>query len=376
MKIKPFKLERYFAEHEFSTPYLLCSSDCESISLGELLNMEKGSSEQLNKLWLGYTESNGDPELRYLISQLYESQSKDEILVFAGAEEAIYIYMNIALDKNDSIIVQTPCYQSLLEVAGSIGCELIKWEMDADKGWYLDINKLETLIKPTTKLIVINSPHNPTGYCIPESDYREIVRIANKHNILIFSDEVYKFSEYDTIDRLPSVCDIYKNGVSLGVMSKSFGLAGLRIGWIATKNTKLLEDLQSYKDYTSICNSAPSEYLAKVALRNKEDILERNINLLKNNLEILYKFFTNNSELFEYYIPKAGSIMFPGFKMDIKAKEFCSKLKEKKGVLLLPGDLYDHYPGNFRLGYGRYNMPEALQKVQEFINENYLNPTI
>lgn len=371
MKIKPFKLERYFAKYEFKTPYTLCSSDCESASIGELLQMEKGASDSLNNVWLGYTESQGDPELRELIAELYTDQTAKDIIIFTGAEEAIYIFMNILLNKGDNIIVQTPCYQSLFEVAASIGSNVTRWEMCADNNWFLDIEKLEDQIKPTTKVLVINSPHNPTGYCIPHDDYKKIISIAEKFGIMVFSDEVYKFSEYDKKDSLPAMCDLYDSGISLGVMSKSFGLAGLRIGWIASKNERIKKDIMSYKDYTTICNSAPSEFLAKIALRNQESLLSRNLNLLNTNLKLLENFFSNNSSLFSYCKPKAGSIMFPEIKADITAEDFCAGLIEKKGVLLLPGNLYENYPKHFRLGFGRKNMPAALNKLQEYITENF-----
>ena len=277
MKIKPFKLERYFAKHEFNTQYILCSSDCESISIGELLEMEEGALGKMKHLQLGYTESQGDPELRELIANLYTNQSFEDIIVFTGAEEAIYIFMNILLNEGDHLIVQTPCYQSLFEIAISIGANVTRWEMQADNNWNLSTEELQGLIKSTTKAIVINSPHNPTGYCIPHDNYKEIISIAEKNGIMVLSDEVYKFSEYDAKDRLASMCDSYGNGVSLGVMSKSFGLAGLRIGWIATKNKMIKKNIQSYKDYTTICNSAPSEFLAKIALKNRKQILSRNL---------------------------------------------------------------------------------------------------
>jgi len=333
--------------------------------------MEQGASDKMNNVWLGYTESQGDTELRELIADLYTEQSPDDIIVFTGAEEAIYIFMNVLLTKGDHVIVQTPCYQSLFEVAASIGSDVTGWEMIADNNWLLNPYKLEELIKSSTKAIVINSPHNPTGYCIPQDHYRKIINIAEKRGIIVFSDEVYKFSEYDKKDRLPAICDIYSSGLSLGVMSKSFGLAGLRVGWLATKNNKIKEKIKLYKDYTTICNSAPSEFLAKVALRNRESLLSRNIDLLKTNLKLLENFFNSNASLFKTVLPKAGSIMFPKIIRDISAEDFCTDLIDKKGVLLLPGSMYENYPKHFRLGFGRKNMPEALERFQEYLNDYY-----
>lgn len=371
MKIKDFELERFFAKYEFKAPYLLCCSDCESFSVGELLDLEENSSEELKKLCLGYTESEGSPILRKEISKLYKNIKPEEILVFAGAEEGIFVFMNVLLEKDDHVIVQFPAYQSLYEVANSIGCEITKWKMSDEDNWELNINFLKNNIKENTKAIVINFPHNPTGYLPSIEKFNTVVEIAKKNNIHIFSDEVYRFMEYNKKDRLPGMCDTYNKGVSVGVMSKTFGLAGLRIGWIATKDKELLKKIASFKDYTSICCSAPSEFLSILALRHKEYIINRNLKIIKNNLKLLDKFFKKYKKQFEWIRPKAGSIGFPRIKFNKNVEEFCIDLVNKKGVLLLPSTKYDFGNKHFRLGFGRKNMPKALEKLEEYIH-NYL----
>ena len=370
MKINDFKLERFFAKYEFSTPYLLCSSDCESFSIGELLASEKNSENKLKKLCLGYTESQGSPILRKEISKLYDNIKPEEIIVFAGAEEGIFVFMNVLLEKGDHVIVQYPAYQSLHEIAKSIGCRITKWVMDDKDKWELDLDFLKKKIKKNTKAIVINFPHNPTGYLISKNKFKKIVEIAKKKNLFVFSDEVYRFMEYDKKDRLPASCDIYDKGISLGVMSKAFGLPGLRIGWIATKDKTLLKKVACFKDFTTICNSAPSEFFSILALRNKEEIVKRNLNIIKNNLKLLDKFFIKYNNLVEWVRPKAGSIAFPRIKFNKDVEGFCIDLVNKKGVLLLPSTLYDYDNKHFRIGFGRKNMPEALKKLEEYIKKN------
>jgi len=262
MNIAPFRLERYFAKYEFNVEYLLCSSDCESVQIKELLKFEPGAEMRLNNLRLGYTESEGNPSLRNEICKIYESTKPENILVHSGAEEAIFLFMQAVLKPGDHIIVHWPCYQSLFEIAKSIGCDVTKWKADEDNGWSLDINELEASIKDNTKVIVLNIPHNPTGFLMSRKDYLEVCRLAEKRGLILFSDEVYRESEYDINDRLPSASDINKSAVSLGVMSKTYGLAGLRIGWIATRNKEIYKRMVSLKDFTTICNIAPSEFLA------------------------------------------------------------------------------------------------------------------
>ena len=371
MRIKEFKLEEYFAKYEFTAKYLLCTSDCESFSVKELLELDDGSLEELNKLRLGYTESLGHPILRKEISKLYKTIDIEDVIVFSGAEEGIFIYMNVLLKKEDHIIVQFPAYQSLFEIANAIGCEVTKWTMTDENDWELDLEFLESNIKQNTKCIVLNFPHNPTGYLISKEKYNKIIEVAKQNDIYIFSDEVYRFLEYDENDRLPPMCDLYSKAVSLGVMSKSFGLAGLRIGWIASKNQSLLKQVASFKNYTTICNSALSEFFAILALRNKENIVKRNLEIIQNNLKLLDEFFKKYHNLFQWIRPKAGSIAFPRIIGGKSIDDFCKELLKSKGVLLMPSSNYGYGDNHFRIGFGRKNMPESLLKLEEFITETF-----
>ncbi|MCP4155388.1 MAG: aminotransferase class I/II-fold pyridoxal phosphate-dependent enzyme [bacterium] len=369
MKIKDFKLERFFARYEFNTPYSLCSSDCETISVRELFGMEKDAGEKFMDLRLGYTESQGDPSLREGISSLYLNTRPDEFIVFSGAEEGIFIFMNSLLEKGDSIIVQSPCYQSLYEVAVSTGCSVVEWPLAPDNNWSPDLDRLKQSITKNTRAIVINFPHNPSGGFASKEQLAAIVQIAREHDLFLFSDEVYRGLEYDEANRLPAVCDIYEKGVSLGVMSKSFGLAGLRIGWVGTKDKALLNKIAAYKDYTTICNSAPSEFLATIALKHHDLLVKRNLEIIKKNLEHLDRFFQRFGHLVEWVKPKAGPVTFPLLKMDMDVESFCLDVIDKKGVLLLPGNLYNWTGNHFRMGFGRENMPEALELFSEYLQE-------
>ena len=370
MKLNDFKLERFFAEYEFNTPYLLCSSDCESFSVEELLKLDKNAERNLKKLWLGYTETLGNPELREQIAELYGSVKAGDVIVFSGAEEGIFIFMNVLLEKGDHVIVQAPCYQSLTEVAEALGCLVTPWVMDVENNWELDLNFLKRSITPRTKAIVVNFPNNPTGYLVSKDTLNSIVEIAREHGLYLFSDEVYRFLEYNREDRLPAACDIYEKGVSLGVMSKSFGLPGLRIGWIATKDNDIFKKIASFKDFTTICNSAPGEFLAILALKHREYILERNLGIISSNLLLLESFFKKYSDIFEWIKPKAGPLIFPRLRRGIGADEFCLDLIKKKGVLLAPGNRFDFGDHHFRLGFGRRNMPEALEQFDQYLNQN------
>jgi aspartate/methionine/tyrosine aminotransferase len=179
---------------------------------------------------------------------------------------------------------------------------------------------------------------------------------------------VYRGLELDPSDRLPAAADINEQAVSLGVMSKTFGLAGLRIGWVATRNTRIYNAMSAFKDYTTICNSAPSEFLATIALQNAGKIAERNIRIIHDNLDHLDRFFAGHADLFHWYRPRAGSVAFPTLlKGNVDA--FCMDLVEKAGVLLLPGTLYNDSSNAFRVGFGRKNIPEILQKLDTYLKK-------
>jgi aspartate/methionine/tyrosine aminotransferase len=367
MNLSPFKLERYFAKYEFTAEYLLCSSDCEAMSIAELLALEEGAAEKFQQTWLGYTESQGSPALRKEISAIYDSIQPDEILVHTGAEEAIYLFMHAMLTENDHVIVHAPHYQSLSEVARSIGCTVTPWLAREENQWKLDINELRRLMQPMTRAIVVNTPHNPTGWLMSRADFDELNNFVQEHNLLLFFDEVYRESEYDPATRLPSACDIGEHAVSLGVTSKTYGLAGLRIGWIATKNRKIYQSMAALKDYTTICNSAPSEFLSEVGLRNRQKLVDRNLGIIKNNLAVVDDFIARHSSLFTWIRPQSGSMGFPKL-LQGNIEDFCDDLVKKTGVLLLPGTMYDDTGNHFRLGLGRKNLPQVVERLEKYLN--------
>jgi len=366
MRIRDFELERYLAQLEFAAPYLCCS-DCESLAVGDLLAMEEGAEIELRTLWLGYTESQGHPALREQIARLYDGVSPDDVLVYAGAEEAIFCLMNVLLDPGDHAIVHMPCYQSLYQVAHAIGCEVTPWRARERDGWALDVDWLRDHLRTETRLVVVNCPHNPTGYLMSRADWAELVALSQRRGFILFSDEVYRGLEYDPDDRLPALVEVDERGVSLGVMSKSYGLAGLRIGWIATRDDMLLRRLAAFKDYTTICNSAPSEFLATLALRHGEGLVARNLEIIQHNLALLDAFFARHGDTFRWVRPRAGPIAFPALH-EGDADAFCEDVLTEAGVLLLPGSVYGAlWPRHFRIGFGRLDAPYALERLETYL---------
>lgn len=374
MKYPNFKLEVYLAEREFADPINLCASDLETHTLEELLQLADPESLALwQKLALNYTNPKGHPLLCEEISKLYWPQADmQRVLCFAGAEEGIFCMAHALLEKGDHVVVVTPCYQSLQslpETLASVTTVPLRYE----EGWKLDLEKLAKAIQANTKLIVLNVPHNPTGAVISAAQQQAIIELARKHNLWIFCDEVYRYLELDPADRLPAIASVYEKGLSLSVMSKAYGLAGLRIGWIASQNMQILEKMGEIKHYLSICNSAPSEILSIMALRASKTLLTRNLELMCKNLKELNIFFNTHADWFEWVPPKAGSIAFPRFKATLSAEQMADELLKEANVLILPGSVFD-YPGNhFRISFGRKSMSEALERFFKFIEKHKRN---
>ncbi len=369
MRISTFELERYLELYEFSAKYILGASDCESFEVGEILSAEELS--KLGSLRLGYSPAQGNPQLRKEISSLFQVATSDEIVVCAP-QEGIFIAMNAVLEAGDKVVVQVPCYQSLCEIPKALGCDVLTWSPDTDENcWAWNVNFLRENVDPKTKLIVINSPQNPTGYTFKKEDYLEILDIAKQNECYVFSDEMYRLMEHNPQDRLPIGSDIYEKCISLSGMSKTFGLGGLRIGWLSTTSKDTLRRILEFKDYTTISNNPMGEYIANVALKKKDRLLARNHRIVIRNLELLGAFFDIHKNLFNCFTPKAASIAFVRIKSVLGAEAFCEGLVQKKEVLLVPSTKFGYGDNHFRLGFGRKNMPLGLKLLEDYIQEDF-----
>jgi aspartate/methionine/tyrosine aminotransferase len=368
MRIADFALERYFARWEFNARYLLCASDVEGYPMAELVEL---ADDETRGLWdglaLGYTESIGHPLLRREIASIYETIEADEVLTFAGAEEAVFCLMNVLVGPGDHAIVTWPGYQSLYEVARAAGAEVTLHELHETNGWAIDLDLMHRQVTPATRLIVVNLPHNPTGMLADRATFDGLVALATEAGAYLLVDEVYRGLELRATDQLPAGADATSRGISLGVMSKSFALAGLRIGWLATHDRDLLDRVARFKDYTTICSSAPSEILAIIALRARDRVLARSRSILARNLDHLDGFFDNWADRFTWVRPKAGSIGYPRLTVPgVRIDDWAAELVEAEGVLLLPGSQFGQPGNHFRIGFGRENLPEALARLEAY----------
>jgi aspartate/methionine/tyrosine aminotransferase len=366
MEIRPFALERFYERWEFRTELMLSSSDCESHSVADLLALEPDASERLSGLRLGYTEVAGSPELRAAVASRYEHVQAEDVLTLAAAEEGIFTAYHALLTPGDHVVVEAPCYGAAVEVARSTGAAVSLWRRRYEDGWAYDLDALERLLRAETKLIYVNSPHNPTGSQMSRAVLERVIELASESSIVLFCDEVYRGLEYDPADRLPAACDLYRHAISLNTVSKAYGLPGLRVGWVASRDPALIVRIREMKLYTTICSSAPSELLVALALRHGERLIDRSRQLVLANLPLVESFLESHGELFEWVRPTAGPIGFPRVAGDLDVHRWCEEIAARANVLLLPGSVYEE-PGHVRVGFGRANLPDAIDRLDRHL---------
>jgi len=358
--MRDFGLEVFFSKWEFTAKHHMTASDVESLSVADLLQYANDNDkEAYEQLWLGYTETWGAPDLRDEIARTYAVMQRDNILCLAGAGEGLYMLARVLLTADDHVIVPIPNYQSAETVPLAI-CSVsgVPMHYEGTAGWRLDVDDIKSAIKPNTKLISLNFPHNPTGMLLPRADLDALVSLCREHGIYLLSDEVYRGVEINPADQMPQIADVYERGLSLNVMSKAYGLPALRVGWFATQDKDLLLRLERYKHYLSICNSGPSERLSVIALKAREKLFARNHAIILKNLALLETLFDDFPSLFEWSRPMGGCVAFPKYLGPEGGEAFCQALIEKSGVLLLPSSIYvsevSETPENhFRIGIGR-----------------------
>ena len=374
MKITPFETERFFAQYEFSTPYLLSVSDCETMTVGELLQISDWDDQRLTSLRLGYTESQGNPELRAAVARSYETVSEDEVIILSSPIEGIYLTLRALLEADDQAIVLIPAYDALINLTEHVCKDVRRWPLiAAERGWQLDFQLLDQLISDDTRLLIVNFPHNPTGFLPSHEEFKQLVDLARERGIWLYSDEMYRGLEYERSEKLTSAVDLYETSIVLSGLSKTHGLPGLRSGWLVVKDEALRISLMNWKDYTSICPPAPSEMLALAALEAGAKLEDRSRTIIQRNLNVAERFFSRWDHFFRWRPPQAGSVALVGIDTE-SATSYCTNLAKEAGVLLLPSKFMGYDDHHVRFGFGRLSFSQALDKYNQYLEKSNLAP--
>ncbi|WP_031466780.1 aminotransferase class I/II-fold pyridoxal phosphate-dependent enzyme [Sciscionella sediminilitoris] len=372
-RLPDFRLETHFAQWEFAAEYHLTASDVETMTMAELLELgTEDDRAALAELPLGYVETRGGESLRTAIAGTYSVCEPDDILAFAGAEEALYWSLQVLAGPGDHVLVTVPNYQALEQIPLASGAQVSGVLLNEHENWRLDLDAVRAALRPDTRLIAVNFPNNPTGAVPDLPTWRGLLELCQERGIRLLSDEAYRGLESDPEKTLPQAADLSPNAISVNVMSKSYGLPGLRVGWVACQDHAVLDALERHKHYTSICNSGPSELLAGIALRAGEQIHARNRGIIAENRPHFDAFFEQHTDFFDWQPPDGGCVAFPRYHGPDGVEKFCAQLVHEAGVLLLPASLYHSAltttPGDrFRIGIGRRNPAPALAALDRFL---------
>lgn len=343
-------------EYEFSCPHLLSVSDCESVSVGELLKMADHSVEDFCELRLGYTESLGKPSLRERIAARYRGVSPEHTLLLNSPIEGLFLISQIFTGKTAVLL---PAYDALKNLPQ----EFVGWQLKpVEGGWALDWEALDEL-SHGVELLVVNFPHNPTGFQPSPEDWERLVEWARKREIWLFCDEMYRGLDLGH-PILDSAVELYEKSLVLNGLSKPQGLPGLRAGWIVCKQPHIVQKLLNLRLYTSMCTPAPVEFLAEVALAAESKLLERNASIIKQNLELAEEFFQRHTQ-FDWRPPLSGSIALAELPSGQSAEAYCHKLATERGVVLLPSAFLGVEDKYVRFGFGRESFGEALSAFEQ-----------
>lgn len=359
MKMEPFLLERWLQQYDPIAKYNLAHASVTPLKLGEFFGkMDKD-------LPLHYTSGNGEEDLRQEISILYSNLTNNRVLVTNGATEANFITANYLIEPNDEVVVVAPTYPQMWGVITAIGARIKKFEVTEKNADKPEFDRLQDFVTAKTKAILFTNPNNPIGYVLNRNQLKTICEIAEDVGAYVWADEIFRGLEYEG-ETPPSVLDLYEKAVVTSGLSK-MGLAGLRIGWVVSRNEELINNIWNVKDYTSTCNSAVSEHLATLALKGGKitELRERCKKIAVEPLAILARWIEKRKDAFSWFKPRAGYVSFPDCRLRVDVRQFCKELIEKNGVLVTPGDCFG-FPSHIRIGYGKVEKETLAEALEVF----------
>ncbi|MDG1456449.1 MAG: aminotransferase [Pseudoprimorskyibacter sp.] len=371
MKIKPFGVEIWMNEFEDHCEFNLAETCVASLTIEQLLELSGKNDNVMSDLLpmkMTYGAIRGSDRLRDAICTMYTKQTRNNVMVTHGAIGANALLHETLVEPGDHVISVRPTYQQHYSIPESYGAEVDILQLHPENGFLPDLEELAAMVRPETKLIVLNNPNNPTGALMEADALDAFVAIARRVNAFVLCDEVYRGTNQTGDGFAPAMADIYEKGISVAGMSKTFSLAGLRLGWIAGP-LDVLEAVSIHRDYNTISVGMLDDYFAAMALEAKDKILARSQQITRGNLAILDAWVAQEP-LMSYIKPKAGTTALLKYNLDMPSRDFCVQLLEKTGVMFTPGSVM-HMEGWLRIGYA--NDPEILRcglaKVSSFLSD-------
>ena len=363
MKIETFDLERWMTTYEVNVDYDIAESGIYPLSVRDLLELEPPGRrhetlERLLDIRLGYSEAPGSLELRSLLAATYKESGPDNILVTTGAIEANFLLFNVLLEPGDHVVAIYPAYQQLYSVPRAIGCEVSLWKLRPEDGFRFDLEELERLVQPNTKMIVINTPHNPTGAVLSQDEVQRVYDLAQSTGAWVLSDEAYRWLDLPGGESLAGPTrDLGDRAVSVGTFSKPFGLPGLRIGWISAP-ADIVARCWAMRDYISLSPGKLNDALAVLAFRHREEIRERTRSIVSENLKTIESWLAEHADILRWNAPRGGLLALLEYDLDIPSMALANRLAEEYSVMLAPGSAFG-YEHRLRVGVGQ--TPEVFK---------------
>lgn len=373
MQIEPFALERWMTRWELVVTHDICESGIKPLSLADIQKLIPASDASelerlIHEMPLGYSEARGTESLRSTLAKTYAHTSADNVLVTTGAIEANYLLFSVLLQPGDHVIVVEPAYQQLGSVPKAIGCEVDRLSVIHSDGYYYDLDELRRMVRPDTKMIVVNTPHNPTGCMLSSSDLDAIVTMARECDAWVLCDEAYRWIEHPGGVAIPSpMRDRYGKGISVGTVSKPFGVPGLRIGWFAAPE-EIVQAAWGIRDYVSLSPAKLSDRIADKVISNRDVIFARNAAIIGENMATASTWFETNADIVSWNAPQAGLLAMMRFTADVDSTTLADRLAAEVGVMLAPGDAFG-MPGTLRIGVGQDPdiFKEGLNRTAAFL---------
>jgi aspartate/methionine/tyrosine aminotransferase len=357
MKVATFALERWMSRWETEVEFDIAESGVYPLTTRDVLDLVPESEraatlDAMLDLRLGYTEARGTKELRAILASVYEGTTADEILVTTGAIEANYLLFTTLLNAGDHVVAIYPAYQQLYAVAEAIGCDVSRWELRPENDFRYDLAELERLVRPDTKMIVVNTPHNPTGAMLTAEELDRVYDLAGSVGAWLLCDEAYRWLDLPGQPPMaPPIRNKGGHGISVGTMSKPFGLPGLRIGWIAGPE-EVARACWASRDYVSLSPARLSDFLTQIAIRHRDAIVARNREIVLENLETATAWFRANHDLATWTEPRAGLLALMKYAVDVPSQALSDRLAGEYSVMLAPGSAFG-YEGYLRIGIGQ-----------------------
>lgn len=370
MKIKPFAVEEWMNAWETGAKYNIAETCVDSVSLDELFELTHEDKERFFEAFckrrLTYGAIEGMPEFKEGVCKLYRTVKPEEIVPTHGAVGANHHVFYSLISPGDRVISIMPTYQQLYSIPESYGADVQIVKLKKEKHYLPDIEEIRSLITPNTKMICINNPNNPTGALMETAYLNEIIEMARSVGAYILCDEVYRHLT-QTDDWCESIADLYEKGISVSSMSKIFSLAGLRLGWIATHDKEAVRSFLSHRDYNLISCGMFDEAIATVALRHSEKLLERNRNIVRENLKILTEWVESEPHV-EFVKPQAGTTALVYYDLPADSYDLCERMYKATGAFVTPGDCFEE-PRSMRIGYAcdSDTLKKGLNAISEFI---------